>query len=840
MKMQLEWIEVRGFRAFGLVPQKIEVSPTLTIVRAENSQGKTSLSEAIEFLLTGTTSRRHLHNGAKAEFDGCLRNAHLAANEDVWVQAQFKLKDGTITVVKRQLTHDYDGATECQSELSRDGVSINTIEEVGLNLSGHNLAAPVLQQHVLGFVAAAAPQERANYFKALLDLTDLELVRSKLADHLANLGFAPTAFITSLAELSQNPTYSKHVKLVLKCTAYEELEKQLVALGNEALKETGHKTAYKTLAEVVENLDKIVQARVAKIISTSEITLEEIADIVLASVEETTSDYLVQSAKIDQEVARLVPIFESMLKLPALAHAEHEGEPTDCPVCGSKAVITTARIAELRKQLTDNKTFNETATATETALNKISSTITTARTNLMRTTPACSSWDDEQKAAFRAKAVALGIPEELIDQVLNSVYEIGAELDKIYKNGEVVRLKLSEIIQSVRQRAPITKAQLKTVQTELDAFEKQYVAVKATIDTHLVSQEQLQESVKKRAEEQSGTKVWSEVLALCKQPDEILEDIKNGRAAKRVKQRYEKACEEIDKAVTTVFNAKFGSMSDEIVEWWDTLRPDELTSFEGVKMRGTGRRWYDLKAKLKPAAGTSGVTKDAVSIFSDSQLNALGLSSFLARCSIQSSPFLVLDDPIPSGDEDHRLTFAMNTLAKILDGGVQAVVTVFDTTMAQQMDDLHMHRDIKYYEIVLNDRTNGCEIIAVSDEYYKRMATAKSLMLNPHTDARRTAGQSLRAATERVAKQIIVAAKRNAGDTSSIADYDGKTIGDLTPIVSPYAANAQETGLWSVLARELNRSDHDTNPPSCGALKQCYDCLRQIAALHPETRSIRR
>lgn len=838
--MQLEWIEVRGFRAFGLIAQKIEMSSTLTIIRAENSQGKTSLSEAVEFLLTGTTSRRLLHNGAKAEFDGCLRNAHLAANEDVWVQAQFKLNDGTTTLVKRLLTHDYDGATECQSELSRDGNPISSIEEIGLNLSGHNLAAPVLQQHVLGFVAAAPPQERANYFKALLDLTDLELVRSKLADHIANLGFTSTVLITILAELSQNPTYLRQVKLVLKCTKYEELEKQLIALGNVALVETGHDKTYKTLAEVVENLDKIVQARVAKIISTAEITLEEIDDITLASIEDTSSDYLTQSAKIDQEVARLVPIFESMLKLPEVAHAEHESESTDCPVCGSKDAITTVRIAELRKQLIDNRTFNETALATETALNRISSTITTARTSLLRTTPTCSSWDEEQKLTFRAKAVALGIPEELVDQVLNSAYEIGAELTTIYKNGEAVRLELSEIIQSVRHRAPVAKAELKKVQTKLDAFEKKYDAIKAKIDTHLVSQEQLQESVNKRAEEQSGTKTWSDVLLLCRQPDEILVDIKDGRAAKKVKLRYEKACEEIDKSVTTVFNTKFGSMSNEIVEWWNTLRPDELTSFEGVKMRGTGRRWYDLKAKLKPAAGTSGVTKDAVSIFSDSQLNALGLSSFLARCSIQSSPFLVLDDPIPSGDEDHRLTFAMNTLTKLLDGGIQTIVTVFDTTMAQQMDDLHMHRDIRYYEIVLNDRANGCEIIAVSDEYYKRMAIAKSLMLNPHTDARRTAGQSLRAATERLAKQIVVAAKRAGGDISSIADYNGKTIGDLTPIVSPYAANSQESGLWSVLARELNRADHDTNPPSCGALKQCYDCLKQIAALHPETRGVRR
>lgn len=838
--MQLEWVEVRGFRAFGHIAQKIEISPNLTIVRAENSQGKTSLSEAVEFLLTGTTSRRHLHNGAKAEFDGCLRNAHLAPGEEVWVQAQFKLADGTTTIIKRLLTRDYDGATDCESELSRDGKPIESVEDIGLDLSGHNLAAPVLQQHVLGFVAAAAPQERANYFKALLDLTDLELVRSKLTDHLAGLEHTPSALINTLVELSQNAIYSKQVKLVLKSASYEELERQLIALGNTALQEADHKTTYKTLAEVTENLDKIVQEKVAKIISTSEITISELSDVTLSSVEDAVSDYLTKSTEIDQEVARLVPIFESMLELPTVAHAEHGDKSIDCPVCGGKDTITTARVAELRKQIADNRNFNEIAISTESALNKISSTITTAWTGLQESTPTCVSWDDEQRTAFRAKAVALGIPEELTDQVLNGVYEIGDELGKIYENGEIVRIKLNEIIVAVRQRTAVTKTQLKKAQVELDGFKKRYIAVKTKIDTHIVSQEQLQESVKKRAEEQSGTKVWSEVLSLCKEPDELLENIKTGRALKKVRQRYEKACQEIDKSVTTVFNTKFVSMSKEIVDWWDTLRPDELTKFDGVKMRGSGKRWYDLKVKLKPAAGAAGVTKDAVSIFSDSQLNALGLSSFLARCSIQNSPFVVLDDPIPSGDEDHRLTFAMNTLAKILDSGTQAIVTVFDTTMAQQMDDLHMHRGIKYYEIVLDDRAGGSEIRPISDEYQKRMADAKGMMLNPHIDTRRTAGQNLRAATERLAKQIIVAAKRAAGQTSSIADFNGKTIGDLSPLVGPYAVDAQESGLWLVLARELNRSDHDANPPSCPALKQCYDSLRQIATKHPETRGVRR
>lgn len=839
--MQLEWIEIRGFRAFGTTSQKIELSPVLTLVRAENSQGKTSFSEAVEFLFSGTTSRRDLHTGAKAEFDGCLRNAHLPAGEDVWVQAQFKLPDGSTTIVRRTLLTDYDGATECTSELTRDGITVTSIEEIGVELSGHDLAAPVLQQHVLDFVAAAPPQERANYFKALLDLTDLEIIRSNLAEHASNLELPPTTLITTLTSISQSENYTRTVRQVFKSTAYDELEKHLMSLGNTALKESGHKTTYKKLAEVVEELGKIVRSRVAKIISLTDLALSEIPEVAIPSLDNATGEYIKASDKMDEEVARLVPIFKSVLDIPKITHAEHEGEVVDCPVCGSENTLTPARVGELRKHLAANSSFNEKAVQAETALNRISSTITTGRTNVKNTTPPIVNWSDEQKDEFKKKAIALGIPDELTGQVISGAFTIGKSLEELYQEGEDVRRNLSALIQSVKARSPLDKNALKELGKSLDAFSANYKKAKDAIDTHIVLQEQLQDSINKRAEEQSGTKTWSEIVSICKQPDEVLEDIKAGRALKKVKQRYEKACAKIDKAVVDVFNTKFGAMSDEVVAWWKTLRPDELTSFDGVKMRGTGRRWFDLKATLRTAPGSSGVLKDAVSVFSNSQLNALGLSSFLARCSIQKTPFVVLDDPIPSGDTEHRLTFAINTVPRMLDAcKAQVIVTVYDTLTAQQLNDAHVHRGINYYEVTLKDPVGGSEVKPVSDEFHNRLATAATLMHNPNTDVRKLAGQNLRDAAERLSKQIIVSELRKAGGTASVADYDGKTMGELKPLVTPYSAKPEEPGLWAVIVRELNPADHDTNPPTSAALKLSHDTLKQLEKLHPEAKKIRR
>ncbi|WP_183519826.1 ATP-binding protein [Mycolicibacterium sp. BK634] len=84
--MTISYIEVCGFRSYGAQPQRIELTAPLTVVHADNSQGKTGLAEAFEFLHTGTISRRQIGGGSAGEFEGSLRNAHIDAGVEVYVE----------------------------------------------------------------------------------------------------------------------------------------------------------------------------------------------------------------------------------------------------------------------------------------------------------------------------------------------------------------------------------------------------------------------------------------------------------------------------------------------------------------------------------------------------------------------------------------------------------------------------------------------------------------------------------------------------------------------------------------------------------------------------------
>jgi hypothetical protein len=127
----------------------------------------------------------------------------------------------------------------------------------------------------------------------------------------------------------------------------------------------------------------------------------------------------------------------------------------------------------------------------------------------------------------------------------------------------------------------------------------------------------------------------------------------------------------------------------------------------------------------------------------------------------------------------------------------------------------------------------GTQIVRSGDDFERLMLDASSQMNSPLIENRRAAGNSLRIATERLAKHILVEARLAAGEAdASLVDYDNKNLKDLRPLVVAYAQQPDEPGRWAALARILNDADHDTTPPQPADLKTCYDMLRELKKRH--------
>ncbi len=75
-------------------------------------------------------------------------------------------------------------AAGCTSRLDING-QVCTEDDIqvqlGLRLSHPPLRAPVLSQHMLGYLFSVSPTDRAAYFRAMLDTQELEDSRNGLA-----------------------------------------------------------------------------------------------------------------------------------------------------------------------------------------------------------------------------------------------------------------------------------------------------------------------------------------------------------------------------------------------------------------------------------------------------------------------------------------------------------------------------------------------------------------------------------------------------------------------------------------------------------------------------------
>ncbi|EQM29988.1 AAA family ATPase [Rhodococcus erythropolis] len=118
-------LRIRGFRSYGTEVRELELDSPITVIKGDNSQGKTATAEALEFLFTGRNSRRDLFGGAKAEYERMLSNVHLPSDDtDVWVEADVRSLDGTVRTIRRVLTADYSASTDCTSVVTIDGQGV--------------------------------------------------------------------------------------------------------------------------------------------------------------------------------------------------------------------------------------------------------------------------------------------------------------------------------------------------------------------------------------------------------------------------------------------------------------------------------------------------------------------------------------------------------------------------------------------------------------------------------------------------------------------------------------------------------------------------------------------
>ena len=153
--MKLDRVTIQGFRGFNS-ERSFDFHDKLTLVSAANSYGKTSLTEALEFLLYGQTSKVGSAS-YKDEYKDSYINRHYPSDATAFVEAV--LSDG-------------DVHTTLRVNLSSDGSAQRLLDGVPVTdwpfaAALATTARPFVVQHALKELLLSAPVDRFESFARL-------------------------------------------------------------------------------------------------------------------------------------------------------------------------------------------------------------------------------------------------------------------------------------------------------------------------------------------------------------------------------------------------------------------------------------------------------------------------------------------------------------------------------------------------------------------------------------------------------------------------------------------------------------------------------------------------
>ncbi|GAA2890988.1 hypothetical protein GGQ99_005160 [Aminobacter niigataensis] len=824
--MRIRALTVKGFRAYGAAEQTLNLPGEIAAVWGPNSKGKTSLGEAFEFLLTGSITRRELMASSQDEFADALRNAHLAAGQDVFVAARITAPDGTDHEIKRVLTADYAKRQDCTSRLEIDGAEAAEADLAGLGivLSQPPLQAPVLAQHTLSYIFSVRPQDRATYFKALFEVTDLDELRNViavLADELTPPDNDALSKFDSCAALALlQPVLAKISRTIPDLSGLAEKLNECAR----ALLESAGANVPGMPAERLAAVEKLLADLRSKTFPVRGFERTQLAGWnPPAGVTWTQLEtYIEEREKVSEETRRLVALFNEALKLPAVADIE---EPVDCLLCGAEAALTPARVQLIRQHAADTKDFKAAETAAKTAFSQLS----TSAHNLIEAVQAALPEFFKVKAEKRRKqGFTISRIRQLLDDDAAAVVEPWlARIRPLVRAGAALR-RQAEAAQALVEKqtveigAAFDPDELTALFAELVKLRMVYAAA---LDAYDGPSQALVIALNEVLDAQSDTAGWQNFLDIAPDPTGLRTLLIERLTRATVTKELEAALKQIDTAKEKVLEDKFSDYSGAIQAWWERLRPDEPTFFSAVQPRKGAKRTIDFKAGLSASADRAAPKlRDVIAIFSQSQLHCLGLSLFLARAEHEGAGFIVLDDPVLSSDEDYRVHFNSTVLTELLALPMQVIVLTQDHDTWEELETRYRHSGISTAQLYIDTPAEGTVIENTSDALVAKLNRAKSLARGGHPDSRKECGVQLRDAGERFCKEILVNDRRKKGDTAaSLTDYDGKTMEWLLPHVEPLLdRDPSHPGKFTVFKQTANDACHDNTPPSTAAMTQAH------------------
>ena len=738
--LSLVSIRPHYFRGFKALPNPIALTGALIVIEGKNSSGKTSLAEALEFLFRGSLSRREEHGkGNPEELENCIENLLRPKGESTFVEATFVKHSGTPEekqlVLRRLLTRDY-GTTStsiCESSLHLDGLEMSKEDEAAVLEELVSSVPPLLMQHTLRSFVQSPPSNRRHFFERILSLNDLtDLIgravigNAKLPEFTSAQGsYGPSQWKTLISQLK-----SPEAKTTAQKVMSVAQTKQPKALADALIHVAGLEFASPAadLAEVEAWIDQqqnearqnsfppLVELRPRQQPNHALSTTLAGFELREAHIEATWKDY--ESARTLTNTVRanalvIVDALETMIQTGLI---DREQAVQLCPLCSheSPATLTQNRLLEIGgwKPLVE---------AEKRARSKFDSEINDMKRDL-------------QTLIKEANDTLPDLPklDQYLKEVSNDLLNAASTLAKVRSRIETdVRQHLDKAERLVKEDVGHihTLTEVETYASEVTACIDYLKGLPEYAEEYrqaLISLEVIVGQAASSDDEYRKRQSW---LSCAKAQADILHDFKWERAKAAAQKDLGNMRKELMKFRGEYLEGRRVSFSQGMQDVWSCLREDTYSAFSDLHVPEPKGKGFPVVLEVKATLNDGVETKeiDALKVFSESQVNALGVAAFVTRSRLLGHDLLIFDDPVQSMDEDHFKTFARDVLPPILDEGRQVIIFTHNETFARDVSYWHHERSDYVTLKVRMSQRDGCRVDEGNRRFSERLRNAEKL-----------------------------------------------------------------------------------------------------------------
>lgn len=744
--IRLVSIHPHYFRGFREVPQPIRFDGDLVVIDGRNTSGKTSLAEGLEWLFTGSLSRREsMELGSPHELENCVSNQFCPDDDETWVTGTFiSLAPGETEpfTLRRVLKEDY-GTTigsRCASILFLNEQELTSQEEVEVLDRLFASEPPLLMQHTLRLFVESDPKKRRQYFERLLHLDELTNLISKAVIGDARLREfpSPTGSVAlktwdtlgliaesdpsqrAYKQTSRTEESDLHLRVTnaLTTIAYQEFS-DLVGESSQ-IEEIATALAGEQSRFRQRSFPLLTQLRPQRQIQDDQYQRpydeNEIVNI------STTIRQVWQNYEAAKEAARLIGndrlTISRALKILLEGNViQHEADTQTCPICAYEKAetLTSSRIKEIESWFPTQEAESAARQALQQAMGSLLEPVRRAvleYDELLPALPLAAEFEEALKETddeLKRAAEGLRKVREEDDVKLKEAISQGKDL---LTNTHTVPASTEECESYVNRCTQIIEGL-----ENLPSAARRYGDALRTVEAAVGAAASIDPAYRLR-------EAW---LACFHNVAAIVADLRLEQAKRQAQSDLEGIRDALMEYRKQFLESRRISFSQGIDSVWKALRSDSYSSFSKLHIPPPSGKGFPVEIEIKAVLDDGQQQKevDALRVFSESQVNALGIAAFVTRSKLLGHKMLIFDDPVQSMDEEHFKTFAEDVLTHVLNEGFQVTLLTHNDMFARDVS--HCHYDHPGYVLmaVRLSKRDGCVVEEGNRRFSERLKLAE-------------------------------------------------------------------------------------------------------------------